>query len=168
MIQITENAIFYKFHNFLFWKGIIIQYLVLLLLSLIVSYAFSFTIEIFGYEDSLSGADLSNLTNEELFLTVSIIAPILESFLFQICIIYGILYFTKWKYSYLLSLFVSSIVFGLSHSYNSIYMFYAFLIGLILAYAVLINKDNLLKSFLLIFLIHSTFNTYVYFCNIYL
>lgn len=76
----------------------------------------------------------------------SILAPILETLIFQYAIIEILNSIKILKERSIVIVMVSAVLFGISHSYSYLYIFYAFIIGLLLAYSYLIYKK---RNFLL-------------------
>ena len=95
---------------------------------------------------------------EELPLAV-IIAPIIETLVFQHLIF---LIFRKWipiKNKYFWAILISSVLFGLMHKYNVIYIIFAFLQGITLGYCYYFYKRNLVKAFWSTALVHAAHNS---------
>ncbi len=93
------------------------------------------------------------------FLMAVIWSPAMETLLYQAGIIHIIKAFVaKTRYSFIISVFVSSLAFGLSHPYSLTYVFAAFVAGLILAATYFISLYRKQNAFLLVFLLHALNN----------
>lgn len=92
-------------------------------------------------------------------IVASIIGPLLETFIFQ----YGIIEILSsnkiFKEKKIIIAIISSLLFGISHSYSYLYMFYAFIIGLFLAYSYFVYKKKGFSAFWIVFIIHCLRNT---------
>ncbi len=83
----------------------------------------------------------------------------METLLYQVGIIQIIKAFVpKIRYSFIISVFVSSLAFGLSHPYSLTYVFAASVAGLILAATYFISLYRKQNAFLLVFLLHALNN----------
>ncbi len=130
-----------------------IAFILLLLSSLIISYFLPFS------------ASNSNVNYIEHFgkiitlLVVVIWVPVMETILYQALIIYVIKAFVpKIRYSFFISIFISSMAFGLSHPYSLPYIFAASIAGLIFATTYYISLYRKQSAFLLVFLLHAINN----------
>lgn len=89
----------------------------------------------------------------------SILGPIVETFIFQygiIEILSSIKFFNKKN---IIIAIISSLIFGFSHTYSWLYIFYGFTIGLVFAYSYLTYKKKNFSAFGVVFLIHCIRNT---------
>ncbi len=139
-----------KLNVFLFFG---IAFLLLVFSNLLLSYFFQF------------GASNSTVNYIEgfgkivAFLMAVIWAPAIETLLYQAGIIHIIKAFVpKIRYSFIISVFVSSLVFGLSHPYSLNYVFAASITGLILATTYFISLYRKQSAFLLVYLLHALNN----------
>ena len=89
----------------------------------------------------------------------SIFIPLLETFIFQYLIIEFSNNIKLLKNNNFAIIIISAITFGLSHNYSFLYIFYASIIGLFLAYSYIIYKKKNFSPFLIVTLIHSLRNT---------
>lgn len=89
----------------------------------------------------------------------SILTPILETFIFQYTIIEILSSIKILKEKNIVIVMVSAVLFGISHPYSYLYIFYAFIIGLLLAYSYLIYKKKKFSAFWVVFWIHCIRNT---------
>lgn len=96
----------------------------------------------------------------EEFFTVIIIAPFLETFLFQ----YLPFKLTqKWMHP-ILSILFCGLIFGIPHLYNWFYMFSAVVVGLLLGFAYYLRL-NTGRAFLIVTIIHLLNNFVVFTIN---
>lgn len=98
------------------------------------------------------------------FITVSVLSPVLETFLFQFLPIKICYYFTSNRtnpYPIILPMVISSLIFSAVHwtGYESIAkMVQVFFIGLVFAYTYIVAFLNERKPFLIVALVHGVFN----------
>lgn len=104
-----------------------------------------------------SGFNNESQTVLEIFFTVVILAPLIETFLFNYTTQKFIEFFTSHKIKVIL---FSSIVFSIVHCYSFIYMVYSFFAGLILNlfYHYCKSNFNVTNAFWLTFLLHLAHN----------
>ncbi|OJX87682.1 MAG: hypothetical protein BGP01_03690 [Paludibacter sp. 47-17] len=124
---------------------------------------FAFT-EIFNIGDFVF-SEPPSLTNRGILGMIVkglIIAPLLETLIYQQFIYYILSKLSFLKNQTLLICIVSGIVFGLAHTYSLIYMIQTSLIGFVFMYAFLIHIKNLNKSFWLVTFIHFMVNLSVF------
>ncbi|MGK0469095.1 CPBP family glutamic-type intramembrane protease [Clostridium sp.] len=107
-----------------------------------------------GGADSIKEASLLST-----IIVASIIGPIVETFIFQYGIIEILSSIKIFKEKNIIIAIISSLIFGFSHSYSYLYIFYGFIIGLLLAYSYLIYKKKNFSAFWVIFWIHCIRNT---------
>ncbi len=92
-------------------------------------------------------------------LLVVIWAPAFETILYQALIIHIIKAFvSKIRYSFFISILISSLAFGLSHPYSLPYILAATIYGIILATAYYISLYRKQSAFLIVFLLHALIN----------
>lgn len=91
-------------------------------------------------------------------IELMVIAPILETLVYQYLIIRLFMYFAKSRKYYPYAILTSAIVFGLGHTYNPGYVFFAFFIGLVLAYMYYFYSKQPAKAFWSIVLVHGLRN----------
>lgn len=101
---------------------------------------------------------------DHFFLPV-VIAPLLETFIFQYLIQDYIL--KKINNAYLLACFISSILFGLSHYYSPEYILVTFLSGLLFSTLYLVSLKKNYIPFITVAISHSIYN-FIGFCIDYL
>ncbi len=92
-------------------------------------------------------------------VSASIFIPLVETFIFQYLIIELSSNVKLLKNNNFEIIIISAIIFGLSHNYSFLYIFYSFIIGLFLAYSYIIYKKKNFSPFLIVTLIHSLRNT---------
>ncbi|WP_411683022.1 type II CAAX prenyl endopeptidase Rce1 family protein [Clostridium thailandense] len=82
------------------------------------------------------------------------LSPILETAIFQYAIIEFLSSISILREKNILIIIISAILFGLSHSYSYVYVFYGFIMGLLLSYSYLTYKNKSFSAFWVVFLIH--------------
>lgn len=141
-------------------KYLLISFMILFDLAITFSLSLIFSLlkgeEIFEI-DFLIDQSLSTV----FFFTV-ILAPILETFIFQFLTIESIIWiFRKMKipYEMIFSIIISGVAFGSSHAYNIYYVLVAILIGLLYGvYYFIARYHQKMNAFLTICIIHSISN----------
>ncbi|NMA57468.1 MULTISPECIES: CPBP family intramembrane glutamic endopeptidase [Clostridium] len=103
--------------------------------------------------------DINQLSFIGKILIASILAPLLETLVFQYGVIEVLDFINFSKYRQAILIVISSIAFGMSHCYSVIYMVYGFLIGLVLAYSYMLYKKKDFSAFGVVFWIHCLRNT---------
>lgn len=98
------------------------------------------------------------------YFFVAVIILLFETFLFQWLIIYQIYESYKRKYKKQLAILLSSLLFGLSHSYGYHYFIFSTIAGIFLATSFCYFKErtNWLSAFLYVTLIHSISNSLIF------
>lgn len=109
------------------------------------------------YIGPLGGMNENGTQTLDMFLYIVILAPIVETFLFQLGIIRVLQVFLKINNKKILIL-ISSIVFALPHTYSPLYIFIMFFHGLIYAYSFIIYDDKEYHPYLIVTLMHSLSN----------
>lgn len=122
--------------------------------TLILKLMLSLVFANFLFSDYSNGYPFES-PKEEFFITV-VIAPLIETILFQYLIIDSIL--RKRSDAFLLASFCSAICFGLAHHYSAPYMLLTFLGGFLLAILYLTAKLKGKSPFLVICLTHALYN----------
>lgn len=107
----------------------------------------------------LNSSGLNFESKTELFIVVVVVAPLIETFIFQFLIFYLMSLLTKNKIAILLT---SALLFGLSHSYSLLYILSGCMGGLLLGYAYLIFQVRKKYSFWTVSVIHSLNNLYLF------
>lgn len=101
-----------------------------------------------------------------IFTIVVILAPLIETFIFQFFIIEILLHLNKSKINKIIIITTSSLLFGLSHYFNVHYFIFGVIFGILLSSCYLlakIRKD--INPFLLTLLVHASYNGFVFFIN---
>jgi membrane protease YdiL (CAAX protease family) len=91
-------------------------------------------------------------------IELMVIAPVVETLVYQYLIIRLFMYFAKSRKYYPCAILISAIAFGLAHTYNPAYIFFAFFIGLVLAYMYYFYSKEPLKAFWTVVLVHGIRN----------
>ena len=104
---------------------------------------------------------LEQLSLAEIFTLTVIIAPLIETFIFQYLIIEFLLRFKKIKVNIII--FVSALAFGCTHYYNFIYVLVMCVIGFVFAsYYLYLKIKDIKFPFLYIFSLHALWNFLVF------
>lgn len=104
----------------------------------------------------------TNITRSSLLVEgigVTIVAPILETLIFQYGVIEILNHISYFKGKNLVIAIISAILFGVVHSYSVLYMFFGFIIGLLLAYSYILYKKKSFSAFWVVFWIHCIRNS---------
>lgn len=107
--------------------------------------------------DAVGGPIENSVPNLEMFIIAVIIAPIIESFIFQLGIIRILQDLLKVKNKKLLIL-ISAIIFAAQHWYSPFYILLMIFPGIIYAYTFLIYDDKEYHPYLMIVVIHALNN----------
>ena len=105
----------------------------------------------------LRNYSIRNMAAMDEFLVAVVLAPILETFVFQYALIESI----RQKIKPLFACFLSATAFALGHCYSVFYFLFAFISGLIFAYLYCLEK-SILKSFLLVLCAHFLYNLLIF------
>jgi len=92
------------------------------------------------------------------FILVVIIAPLVETLIFQTSIFYIFNKFSFLKKRSAIVIILSALAFGIAHNYSTLYVLFGFNIGIVLAYAYNIYLEKLESSYKVVTLIHSIRN----------
>ena len=137
-------------------KKIISLTIACLFLEIVIFYFLNFLNTNFFHFKS-SNYNGYKLSQNELFLIVVIIAPIIETYIAQFALMKFLkIYITNQIYL----LIIASTFFGIMHNYNWLYMLVTFFLGLILNYYYLEVQKISKYSFFLTALLHSLYNLY--------
>lgn len=100
---------------------------------------------------------------EELIMIV-FVGPVFETLFFQFLIMYQVYESYKGKNQKIVAIFISSLLFGLSHWYNIYYVMSATIMGLILSsgFCFFKEKTNNISAIFYIIIAHSLFNIFVF------
>lgn len=151
----------YRFHKSLSKaKLFITAFGVLYFLTTLISVIGNFIQENAYQIDALEGKSLILV-----FFLLVVVAPVVETFIFQ----YGIIelcLLVRSKYNKQIALFVSALLFGLSHSYNIIYIVFATIMGAALAfYYLCFRKYETKYAILAIMILHALLNGITFLLN---
>ena len=137
----------------------------MVLLTYLISFALVPLFLLFDIPD-MGGFSMDESNIELEFYLVVVIAPIIETFLFQTLFFWILLKIKFFQKNVILIIILSAAAFGIFHGYSSVYIIYAFLGGLLFAYSyyVYINKDY--SSFWVVTSIHSIRNLIVFIYSI--
>lgn len=100
------------------------------------------------------GPDISS----DKVIELMVIAPIVETLVYQYIIIRLFMYFAKNRKYYPVAILTSAMIFGIGHTYNLAYIFFAFFIGLVLAYMYYFYSKQPAKAFWTVVLVHGLHN----------
>ncbi|CAA9198941.1 CPBP family intramembrane glutamic endopeptidase [Flavobacterium collinsii] len=135
--------------------------LVVILINLLNSYTFKVLAEFLG-SDLGKGFNENYTINEKLVLFV-IVAPLLETFLFQ----YAVIEICKSrKIALRYCCLLSALIFASNHLYNVFYFLFAFAAGMMLA-GLYVTGRSVRNSFLITLITHTIYNGIVFILNIY-
>ncbi|WP_428657428.1 CPBP family glutamic-type intramembrane protease [Runella sp.] len=148
------------FINFLLFKSSkLIFIFTIFATQMTISYLFLFIAEIIGQENAFNGADFSKLNTTEIFVITVIIAPIIETLVFQ----YGAIKISRKIVKNIhFQAFISASLFAISHCYNFLYAMNILAAGLVFGYAFIISEQRKYYPFWIIFFIHSLYNFHVF------
>jgi len=123
---------------------------------------------------STGGPDLADWSKTGEFVIVCIVAPIIETFLFQLLPIYLVLRIPYFKKHYLVPVLVSAACFAAVHHYSVLYILYAFVAGCIYSISFLVFREQVegrawayIRALGLTALAHSMFNFFGFLFLIY-
>ncbi|MGO5064710.1 MULTISPECIES: CPBP family intramembrane glutamic endopeptidase [unclassified Clostridium] len=130
----------------------------IVILNFIISNMFNPIINLYEkYIGSLGGPGFTNLREE--FIYAIILAPLLETLIFQMGIIKFFSLSEKIKNNKLLLIIISAFFFGLAHSiYSILYMICAFIAGILLAYSFIVYEDKEKSGYWVTVIIHGLMN----------
>lgn len=98
----------------------------------------------------------------KLFVTILLVAPVLETYFNQHLIFKIMQYWSATKKKYGLYIILSSLIFGILHTYSAKYVVYAFTVGLTLSYIYFFYCKNPKKAFWSTALVHFLRNSLAY------
>lgn len=134
------------------------------MLALIVNFFFNYLISTFYPQINMFNTEVQHFYGAERFWIPVVVAPLLETFIFQYALLEFFLYlFGKLKYTHLISVVLSGILFGLIHSFNTFYVFATFIAGIIFAYEyIYFYKKSRTLAFWAVFFTHFINNLTAY------
>jgi len=114
--------------------------------------------EIFGVDD-MGGPDAIRESAPVVeFIIAVIIAPIIETFIFQVAIFYVLRKIAFFRERILIVITVSSLAFGMAHCYSFTYILYGLSVGAVLTYSYNVYIRKLHSPFWVVTAIHSIRN----------
>ena len=95
-----------------------------------------------------------------IFVSSVIFAPLIETFIFQYCIIELVFKINiNKKYQTILALLLSSLAFGLIHTYHAVYFVFALISGIIYATVyIYMKRTGYMNSFMTVYIMHLAYN----------
>ncbi len=135
-------------------KLILIGILVSIAVNIILGLTFT---SLLSYDPSKSDTYIDDLSIVKKILLIVILAPLIETFLFQYLLIRPFLK-KKSKKIMMLGIFISALVFGLMHYFNIYYIVTMFVIGLIFGIFFVLGQTKFNRGFIVVFSIHSFMN----------
>lgn len=148
---------FIRFYDYLNKRNGLIAFLIIFLIDNLYTFLISYIVNI--YDPSI--LDVFNFKSlHEAFILSVLIGPLLETFLFQYLIIETL---CKFKLNNNLIIWISAILFALTHNYNLIYLLAAIFPGILYAsYYLYLKKENRKNIFFTIYALHSLTNLVVF------
>jgi uncharacterized protein len=144
--------------------------IIFVLLNIFAFVVFSYILnKIFIYFFSSKELTNSSIGSEgfifDMVLAV-IIAPLLETLIFQAAIIEGICYFLNYKKNcFLYSCGISTFLFGLTHFYSFPYFIYGLIVGLYLSILYILSRKRGLNSIIVVLIVHMSWNLVAFINN---
>ncbi|MGM9475030.1 lysostaphin resistance A-like protein [Pedobacter sp. GSP4] len=134
--------------------------IVLIALAVLVNLCLSLIFSSISY--FFTGKNIAHGVNEGMpisgtFFLAVILAPILETIIFQ----YAIIETAKNKMPKVYACFLSALFFGITHLYNFYYFLFAFIAGLLFAYIYTIG-NTVMKSIGYVFTVHVIYNLIIF------
>lgn len=155
------NRIFKKIDNYLKELSTIKFIIIMVLLTFLIIVPFLPLFYLYENHIGEKGGPIDLETGTLLYKVMvgSILAPIIETLIFQYVVIEILNAVKILKEKNIAIVIISAVLFGISHSYSYLYIFYAFIIGLLLAYSYLVYKKKKFSAFWVVFWIHCIRNT---------
>lgn len=137
------------------------QLIPIIVFSLLTQIVFMYSISLFVFPDSPGGFKFNSLT--EHFMTSVIVAPILETYIFQ----RGIINFSllTLKTTRLPAVLLSATGFALTHTYSIPYVIVTFLIGILYGIIYLSFLAKKVDAFWYLTIIHAAYNLCAFLLN---
>lgn len=145
-----------QLHLFLIRRNdaqLILLFVILNILNSLASSAISF----FFTQTGIKNHTLTKLNSGNEFLVAVILAPVIETLIFQYALIETIRQKVKPFYACL----ISASFFALAHIYSPYYVLFAFVSGLLFGYLYL-SRKSVLRACLLVLIAHASYNYIVY------
>lgn len=144
-----------KIHDCLVNTNSVILVLLFVFINIILSMLLSFLSRNMIDKYLTNGSGFKSI--KDALLMGVIMAPLIETFIFQ----YAIIETVKKKNSLLIACIVSAFVFAILHWYNFYYFLFAFVSGMFLAYLYCLGK-TIIKGLLLVLSAHALYNLFVF------
>lgn len=139
-----------------------LQYFIIIFL---IYFSFKFITSVIAnyFDPTLTDSSLKNESLLAKFIIIVVIAPVLETIIYQFAIIeIGF----KLKLPAILSIIISSLAFGISHSYNLAYILVTTIVGFILAYYyTALRSQNYTNRVVFVILLHFSGNLIAFLNN---
>lgn len=167
LLPIVITKLLDRFRNNIFSMSpfrFIITFTIFSFLVTFVTYFFNYAlVAVFKITFNNSTSPLENATVQKKIIIACIIAPVLETTIFQWLII-EIMYK---KIGTRFAVIISALLFGLSHFYNSLYVINTFFIGLILSTSYVLAKEKKFNPSLITIAVHSLHNIIIFILEIF-
>jgi uncharacterized membrane protein YedE/YeeE len=147
----------------LFWLRFVSKaYYILLTFYILPSIYLAVKFDLYHFSESTI-LETNSITS---LLLVIIVAPAVETLIFQIGITKGLFFllrdtFQSTNYRLIASLFIAAIIFGIAHSYNLVYTIFMVLLGMYFSAVYYFSIEAKLKPFWIIFTLHALYNATV-------
>jgi hypothetical protein len=133
----------------------------IIVFSLLTQIVFMYSISLFVFPDSPGGFQFNSL--KEHFMASVIVAPVLETYIFQKGIINFVLFTIK--SNRLPAVFLSATGFALTHSYSTPYVIVTFFIGILYGIIYLSFLAKKVDAFWYLTIIHASYNLSAFLMN---
>ncbi|PJE47998.1 MAG: hypothetical protein CUR34_00520 [Sediminibacterium sp.] len=130
----------------------------LILLTVAIEFSVSIIFSLWLFPNHSAGPTFDSKKEE--FLFVVILAPLIETLIFQYSIITSLL--EKRPKAYLFACIFSAILFGLSHFYSPVYILKTFFSGLLFATLYLVVSQKKRNAFIAVVIAHALYNLTVF------
>ncbi len=133
-----------------------------LLIFPLVTVPFVLMVYIFNWEDIINNPYKGDFS-VSMFIIAVVIAPLMETLIFQYGIIKIFTYLNpKTKY---IAVFISAVLFALSHWFSWVYILFAFMFGIFLGFLYLTSEKRGFKPYWIIAAVHCLYNLFVTFID---
>ena len=133
----------------------------IIVFSLLTQIIFMYLISLFVFPDSPGGFKFNSLT--EHFMASVIVAPVMETYIFQRGIINFVL--LTIKSNQLVAVLLSATGFGLTHTYSTPYVIVTFFIGILYGIIYLSFRAKKVVAFWYLTIIHASYNLCAFLTN---
>lgn len=140
-------------------------FIYMFLIHIISTHVIVYVIEMNKLDRLLDVKYFDDLNLLSSFFIASFFGPLIETLLFQLVIYKIIMFFSFKNYNYIIFIVSSSILFGLSHSYNLLTIISGIYSGLILALIFIGFSIKTKYAFFITLLFHSCYNIYAFIIN---